>query len=128
MQTAKLALILVILAGVLVACGGANTNSTDVQSRVVLSYLEARIAGDEEALKKTMCAAQEGDAVRIAQSFKSVEAKLQDVACTYESAGSKVSCTGAIVVTYQGENRDLAPGAYTVVEEDGEWKVCGEAR
>jgi hypothetical protein len=123
----KTTLLLALLSFVLVACGG-SASDPEAPARAVVSYLEARISGDGEALKKTMCATQEGDAERLAQSFKSVQASLKDVACTYEADANKVACTGAITVLYGTEARDLPLGAYLVTQEDGVWKVCGETR
>lgn len=124
----KLTCLLILLMLTLVACGGGSTNDPEAPARAVVSYLEARISGDAEALKKTVCAAQEGDAERLAQSFKSVQASLKDVACTHDASANKVSCTGAVTVLYGTEARDLPLGGYLVTQEDGIWKVCGETR
>ncbi len=94
---------------------------------VVQRYLQARIDGDADALARLLCAEREEDARREAASFAAVEASLRDVACAFDSATSTVTCTGAIVAVYDGEGRDFDIPRYRVLQEDGEWKVCGEA-
>lgn len=115
------------LAVTLVACGESGTSAHPAEQTVV-KYLEARISGNEDGIKSQLCASQEAEAPKLAQSFKSVQAKLENVVCKFDSTAKTVACEGAIVVTYQGENRNLAPGKYNMTEEDGVWKVCGEAR
>ena len=115
-------LLLVIMA--LAACGGGNDNAA---GKVVEKYLQAKVDGDGDILKTVLCAANEGDANREAASFAALDATLESVACTFEDASSTVSCTGKIVAVYNGENREIELPNYSVVQEDGLWKVCGEA-
>jgi hypothetical protein len=46
--------------------------------------------------------------------------------CQTDDGGATVTCSGQIVAVYNGENRDFPLGTYSVVEEDGAWKWCGE--
>jgi hypothetical protein len=64
---------------------------------------------------------------REAMSFDGVEASIEGMACTSDEGGDTVTCEGTIVAVYGGENRDFPLGTYNVVEEDGEWKWCGES-
>lgn len=116
---------LILAALLLAACGGGSTAGDPAQ--IVVDYLQAKTDSDEEKIRSTLCAAREADARREAASFAAVEASLEDVQCTFDSATNTVSCTGAIVAIYNGEGRDIPPGNYSVVQEDGEWRVCGEA-
>jgi hypothetical protein len=41
-----------------------------------------------------------------------------------------VTCEGRIVVAYRGETREfpLSDTTYRAIQEDGEWKMCGEQK
>ncbi len=105
----------------------ASLTPDNAAGEAVQRYLQARIDGDADGLARLLCAEREGDARREAASFAAVEASLKDVTCTADAATATVTCTGAIVAVYDGEGRDLDIPRYRVVQEDGEWKVCGEA-
>lgn len=113
---------LVVLLLVLAGC-----NSDNPAVKTVETYLQARIDGDADTLKTVLCAANEANASREAASFAALDASLEGLACTFDSASSTVSCEGKIVAVYNGENRDLEIPRYSVVQEDGAWKVCGES-
>jgi hypothetical protein len=118
-------IVAIALAGLaLAACGGAPAEEN--VGSVVVEYLQARIDGDADKLRTLLCAANEGNATREAASFASVEASLNEVDCTFDAASAKVSCTGSITATYDGENRDIPLPNYQMVQEDGAWRVCGE--
>jgi hypothetical protein len=108
----------------LAACSSAPAEQN--VGSVVVEYLQARIDGDADKLRTLLCAANESNAAREAASFASVEASLNNVACTFDAASAKVSCTGSITATYNGENREIPLPKYQMVQEDGEWRVCGE--
>lgn len=129
-------LIVCLLLLTLAACSGepaapptaaASPTPDNAAGDAVQRYLQARIDGDADALARLLCAEREGDARREAASFAAVEASLRDVACTFDPTTSTVTCSGAIVAVYDGEGRDFDIPRYRVVQEDGEWKVCGEA-
>ncbi len=110
----------------LAACSQAGDPGVTMQK-----YLEARAAADANAIRSLSCAAWEGQAVMQADSFRSMNAKLQDVSCKQSgTAGDAtlVTCTGAIVTTYNGENRSWPLSTYRMTQEDGQWKMCGEAK
>lgn len=94
------------------------------------AYLEARTAADADRLRSLSCAEWEGQAALEAASFRSVEARLEGVACRVireEAPYTIVGCEGSIIATYDGEDRSLPIGNFRVLQEDGEWKMCGEA-
>jgi hypothetical protein len=96
----------------------------------MVKYLEARAAADADTIRGLSCAAWEGQAVAQADSFRSMNAKLENVTCRQNGADGDftlVTCDGQIVTTYNGENRSWALGTYRMAQEDGEWKMCGEA-
>ena len=94
-------------------------------------YLEARVAADANVIRGLSCAAWEGQAAMQADSFRSMNAQLQDVTCTKSGEDGDVTlvtCGGQIVTSYNGEDRSWELGTYRMVQEDGEWKMCGEAQ
>jgi hypothetical protein len=96
----------------------------------VVKYLQARAAANTDAIRAVSCAAWEGQAAAQADSFRSMNAKLDNVSCKASGTSGDatlVTCTGNIVTTYNGEDRSRPIPSYSVMQEDGEWKVCGEA-
>lgn len=99
----------------------------DAAARVVEQYLEAKISGDERTLQGLLCAEMEADLAREATAFSTVsDARIENMACTTNEGGSSVSCTGEIVATYGMQDETFPLSTYRVVQEDGEWKWCGE--
>lgn len=117
-------LVLLCLAGALAGCGQRDAAAT------TQAYLAALIRSDEAELQTLTCAALEQAVQMEAMSFRAVDARLDGVTCRAlrtEDGATVVGCDGAIVATYDGEDRDLPISNYRLVQEDGEWKVCGEA-
>lgn len=123
-KTILLAALVLILA--LAGCNSAD-NDGSAATGAVQKYLQAKIDGDADMLATVLCAANEGNAKREAASFAALDASLEGLLCTFDSAASTVTCDGKITAVYNGENRDLEIPPYSVVQEDGAWKVCGEA-
>lgn len=115
--------ILIALTWTMTACvpSGDETDPTDT----VLQYIQAKIDGDKNSLSSLLCAELESTLNREAQSFATVNAVLEDATCT--SDGDVVSCTGAIVADYGGEDTKFPLTSYRVVQEDEGWKWCGES-
>ena len=129
---ALLTLIVLILA----ACGGnpANTpaapaTATSVDSvKMIVKYLQAKITGDEQTIRSLLCAAMEKNLQQEATTFLGTSGvKFDGMVCMAGGAG-KVTCQGKIVADYGQEKNEFPLGTYTVVQEDGEWKYCGEAQ
>jgi predicted small secreted protein len=120
---------LLVISTLLAACGAqAGGGSPAVQA--VQSYLQALVAKDATKLANQSCKAWESEATLEMDSFQAVTAKLQGLSCQEtgkDGAATLVNCKGAIVATYNGENQnlDLSPRTYKVVQEGGEWRVCG---
>lgn len=111
---------------VLAACGGANGGGGD-PAKTVADYLTAKVAADESAMRPLLCSAMEADLAREASSFAGLGATLENMTCTRDGESSTVTCTGAIVATYGTEESEFPLSSYSVVQEDGAWKWCGEA-
>jgi hypothetical protein len=109
------------------ACGGANGAGTADPAAAVERYLQAKVESDGDTLQTLLCSEMEDVLEREIHTFDSVsEVTLEDAACRQEGAGV-VRCDGRIVALYGTEETEFPLTAYRVVEEDGEWKWCGEA-
>jgi hypothetical protein len=122
----SLILFTVLIALALSACG----SGADAPARAVEGYLDALVAKDANRLTTLSCGEWEDDALIELDSFQAVEARLEGVAC--EQTGTEgdtalVLCQGDIVATYDAEDQeiDLSVRTYQVVQEGGEWLVCG---
>lgn len=112
---------------VLSACA---SGSGDGAVGAVEDYLNALVAKDEARLLTLSCGEWEDDALLELDSFQAVTARLEGVAC--EQAGTDgdtalVHCNGSIIATYNDEDQelDLSVRTYEVVQEGGDWLVCG---
>jgi outer membrane lipoprotein-sorting protein len=110
--------------------GCASNNNVDAPARAVESYLNALVAKDADRLSTLSCGEWEDDALLELDSFQAVTARLEGLTC--EQTGTDgdtalVLCNGNIVATYNDEDQelDLSVRTYQVVEEGGEWLVCG---
>jgi hypothetical protein len=115
--------ILILAAGLLVACNAGEGDPVET----VESYLEAKVQGDVEAITGRICAEMESLIERESRTFSSVsDVTLEDMSCTFDG-DSRVTCDGRIVALYGTEEVDFPLTSYRVIQEDGEWKWCGEA-
>jgi hypothetical protein len=111
----------------LTACASGNR---DASAKAVEDYLDALVAKDADRLSTLSCGEWEDDALLELDSFQAVTARLDGVAC--EQTGTDgdtalVLCNGRIIATYNDEDQDLdlSVRTYQVVQEGGEWLVCG---
>ncbi|MCD4687143.1 MAG: hypothetical protein K8S97_14540 [Anaerolineae bacterium] len=93
-------------------------------------YLKALLSNDQDQLLKSVCPAWEAEAQRDLDAFSGITGELQNADC--EKAGAAdgytlVTCTGTMVLDYNGELRDrpLEGQTYRVKQIDGDWKMCG---
>lgn len=139
-------LLLFVMIIMLAGCGGgeasptASPDSTEAVTtesgavQIVERHLTLLVNKDEMGFAQTLCPAYEGDGMREFRSFGAVEASLNDVSCAEDGTDGDivfVLCTGTIDLVYQGEDTrglDLSRAPYQVVNDDGEWKVCGKGR
>jgi hypothetical protein len=123
----KLLLVLFIANILLTACSASNT---DAPAKAVEDYLNALVAKDADRLPTLVCAEWEEDALIELDSFQAVTASLENVSCTQTGADGDtalVLCTGNIIASYNDEDQrlDLSVRTYQVIEESGDWLVCG---
>ena len=112
---------------ILSACGA---SASDGAAPAVENYITALAAKDQAALISNSCADWEDDALIELDSFALVEVTVDGMACAESGTdGDKtlVDCTGMLNMSYNGEPQslDLADRTYEVIEQDGNWLVCG---
>lgn len=110
----------------LTACASNNAAPT----KAVEDYLNALVAKDANRLSTLSCGDWEDDALLELDSFQAVTTRLEDVACQQmgtDGDTALVLCNGKIIATYDNEDQelDLSVRTYQVVQEGGEWLVCG---
>ena len=129
-RISRLVLFTLLAASTLLAACGAQAGGSSPAVQAVQTYLQALVAKDPAKLANQSCKAWESDATLEMDSFQAVTATLEGVACQEtgkDGSTALVNCKGNIVATYNNEkqNLDLSPRTYKVVQEGGEWRVCG---
>ncbi|MBL1197428.1 MAG: hypothetical protein HND51_24055 [Chloroflexi bacterium] len=120
----KRIILLTLFALLLTACASSAAGGGAL---AVENYLNALIAKDADAVINGSCLEWESGAQADIDSFLTVEASLtEDFACA-DSGPNQVECSGAILFTYGDEVQELLleGTVYSVVEEAGEWRMCG---
>lgn len=127
MRTRFLIMFMVFAVLSLSACASSSDNAS---AKAVEDYLNALVAKDANRLTTLSCGEWEEDALLELDSFQAVTARLDGLAC--EQTGTDgdtalVLCSGKIIATYNEEDQelDLSVRTYQVVQEGGEWLVCG---
>jgi hypothetical protein len=110
----KLTILMLALSILLSACGASASGGA---TTTVEGYITALVTKDQAALIEL-------------DSFALVEVTVDGMSCTEAGAdGDKtlVNCTGMLNMSYNGEPQslDLADRTYEVIEQDGNWLVCG---
>ena len=109
------------------ACASSNDNAP---AKAVENYLTALVDKDANRLTTLSCGEWEEDALLELDSFQAVTARLEGLACEQtgtDGDAALVLCNGKIVATYNEEDQelDLSVRTYQVVQEGGEWLICG---
>jgi len=127
-------ILLIVLAAfmaniLLSGCASSNSN-TDAPAQAVENYLNALVAKDADRLPTLVCGDWEEDALIELDSFQAVTPRLEDVSCSQTGTDGDtalVNCTGKIIATYNEEDQelDLSVRTYEVVQQGGDWLVCG---
>lgn len=121
-------LILFVMASALSLSACATNNNAPAQA--VEDYLDALVTKDADRLATLSCGDWEDDALLELDSFQAVTARLEGVSCEQtgtDGDAALVLCNGNIVATYNDEDQelDLSVRTYQVVQEGGDWLVCG---
>jgi hypothetical protein len=98
--------------------------------QAVENYLTALVEKDANRLATLACSEWEEQALLELDSFQAVETRLEGLTCEQTGTDGEtalVLCNGSIIATYDAEDQqlDLAVRTYQVVQEGGEWLVCG---
>jgi outer membrane lipoprotein-sorting protein len=123
-----LILILAIVTNLLLSACASKSN--DAPAKAVENYLNALVAKDSDRLTTLSCGDWEDDALLELDSFQAVTTKLDSLACEQTGTDGNtalVLCNGKIIATYNNEDQelDLSVRTYQVVQEGGDWLVCG---
>jgi hypothetical protein len=111
---------------ILAACGGGGSSAGD-PADTVEKYLTAKVSGDGDTVRALLCSSMESARDREANAFSSVTgAKIEGMECQRSGDSDVVTCTGSILADYGTESTEFPLASYKVVQEDGEWKWCGE--
>ncbi len=128
----KLILATILVALILTACGGGTPGSAssngDAAAKAVEAYLTAKVKVDQAGVRQLLCSEKEKDADTEATTFLGVsQPKIEGMKCT-SIGDNKVKCDGKITAQYGTETNEFPLVTYRVVQEDGEWKWCGETK
>ncbi|MEO8357226.1 MAG: hypothetical protein ABI621_15065 [Chloroflexota bacterium] len=128
MRNVLLTLILAVTASLLLAA--CSSSNTDAPAKAVEEYLNTLVAKDADRLPTLVCGAWEEDALIELDSFQAVTARLESAACQQTGTDGDtalVLCNGSIIASYNNEDQelDLSVRTYQVVQEGGDWLVCG---
>lgn len=130
MYKIRLVLLLIIIFSLFLA-GCAGGNQEQAAAAAVQSYWQAMVDRDLNKVVASSCAAWEAQARTEFNSFSAVTLKLDNVKCQAagQAAGNtaQVTCSGSIIANYGAEDLtiDIADRTYRVVNEGGEWRMCG---
>lgn len=132
MRKLIISLMFITLLTVLFACGGSDNPGGGDPAAAVERYLTAKVSGDSDTIRALLCSEMEAVLERELRTFESVSgAEIQDMVCTADppqGTAARVACTGQIVALYGTEETVFPLSAYRAVQEDGEWKWCGETQ
>lgn len=126
MRKVALFLSLTLTVIILSACA----SNTDAPAQAVENYLNALVDKEADKLPTLVCGEWEEDALIELDSFQAVTASLENVSCSQTGTDGEttlVLCTGNIVASYNDEDQrlDLSVRTYQVIEQGGDWLVCG---
>jgi hypothetical protein len=117
---------ILIISIMLISCSSDNGDPT----AAIEAYIQALSDRDTNRVSNLSCADWEQNALVEADSFTSVGSSVENLACSEEGkegSDSIISCTGTLVLDYNGEAQkiDLSRRTYIARLEDGEWRMCG---
>ena len=128
MRKLLLLMLIVILAGILLAA--CSQSDSDAPGKAVENYWDAIATKDTSRLSTLFCGDWENESMTVLDSLQAVNARLENVACSQTGTDGEtalVNCKGQMVLTYDTEdqNIDLSVFTYEVVNQGGDWLVCG---
>ena len=123
-------LILILSLPIAIILLAACASNGDASVKAVENYLNALVNKEADKLPTLVCGDWEEEALIELDSFQAVTARLEDLSCSQTGTDGDttlVLCTGNIVATYNDEDQqlDLSTRTYQVVQQSGDWFVCG---
>jgi hypothetical protein len=117
-----------LMAAFLSGCSGAS--NSDPAARAVERYLQSLAKRDLNQMITNACTAWESQTRQEYDSFAAVSLELNEVSCKstgQEQTYTLVDCTGSIIANYGNEDLqiDVADQTFRVIQEGGDWRVCG---
>jgi len=117
---------LIVYSILLTSCSWHQTSP----EQTIINYYAAILEQDYNQTVNLSCAGWEPQAKNEFDSFAAVKAELKDVSCSksgVEGVYTLIKCTGKIIANYGNEilEIDLSVPVYKVVEENGDWRMCG---
>ena len=129
MRKLLLILSMVLIANtLLIACS--SSSASEAPAQAVEDYWNVIVAKDADRLPTLVCGDWEDDALTVLDSLQAVSARLENLSCSQTGTDGDITlvdCTGKMVLTYETEDQeiDLSLYTYEVIEEGGDWLVCG---
>ena len=132
----RLLFIFVLASLMLSSCGSPASPATpssapggeDSAAKAVEAYLTAKVNVDQAGVRQLLCSEKEKDADTEATTFLGVDQpKIEGMKCV-SIGDNKVKCDGKITAQYGTEKNEFPLVTYRIVQEDGEWKWCGETK
>jgi len=114
---------------IFIVSGCSSTNASGAPAAVE-DYYQALVEKDQNKMISLSCALWESDTRLMFGSFEAVDLTLEDLSCQVDAMDGEntlVSCTGSLIASYGAEDLviDIAERNIIVVEEGGEWRICG---
>lgn len=121
----RIVILLTLLPLIAIAC---SSSSASDPAQTVETYMQAKADADADTISQLLCSEMESVLERESRTFESVSGvHIEGMDCQQVGDSQVVTCTGTIIATYGTEDTEFPLASYRVVEEDGEWKWCGEA-
>ena len=98
--------------------------------KAVEAYIQALVAKDRNQVSNLSCSTWEEQGLLEVDSLEVVDTTLDNLGCQETGTDGEdtlVSCTGKIVMSYNGENQeiDLSTKTYRAIQAGGDWRMCG---
>ncbi len=122
-----------IVLSILLLAGCDGSGKDQAAAKPVESFYKAIVSQERDSIATIACAEWEREALREVDAFMGVKAELVDVTCTVKEVSGdsgSVTCAGKISASYGNETTDfpLEGRTHTVVNEQGEWRICGYSK
>lgn len=127
-RTAYFVVILGILLGLFTA--GCTSQKSSGAAKAIEAYLNAIVARNVDQATALACKEYADSAMTDVDSFAAVTPRLEGLACQesgQDGGSTLVTCKGKIIATYNNEDQEISleGRTYKVVQQGGEWLMCG---